>query len=138
MMSRTNAKSAIAHFTLATRDVRRTAEFFTDTLGWEPINRPGNIGQVAAWLQIGVDQELHLIEIPDFEPSPFEREFGRHFAITYPLSEFDGLKQRLAEQGAELIEPERPTPFQRFFFRELNGYVFEVVEADHEPEVSSD
>jgi hypothetical protein len=31
--------------------------------------------------------------------------------------------------GAELIEPERSTPFERFFFREpVNGYVFEVIE----------
>jgi hypothetical protein len=36
--------------------------------------------------------------------------------------------------GATLIEPERPTPFARFFFRDPNGYVFEVVEADHAPE----
>lgn len=134
-MSGTAIKSAIAHFTLATRNVQKTAEFFTNTLGWEPINRPGNLGQASAWLQIGVDQELHLIEIPDFEPSRFEREFGRHFAIAFPLSDFDGLKQRLTEHGAELIDPERPTPFQRFFFREPNGYLFEIVEADHEPEV---
>ena len=29
------------------------------------------------------------------------------------------------------MEPLRPTPFQRFFFREpINGYVFEVVDQD--------
>jgi len=33
------------------------------------------------------------------------------------------------ERGAELIEPIRATPFDRFFFREpVNGYVFEVVD----------
>ena len=33
-----------------------------------------------------------------------------------------------------LIAPERPTPFERFFFRDPNGYVFEVVAAEREPE----
>jgi hypothetical protein len=37
----------------------------------------------------------------------------------------------LQAQGATLIEPLRDTPFQRFFFRDPNGYVFEVVEEGH-------
>ena len=56
---------------------------------------------------------------------------GRHFAIARPLGEFEELKQKLVAQGAELVEPERETPFERFFFREPNGYVFEIVEANH-------
>ena len=34
---------SIAHFTLATRDVIASRDFFAGTLGWEPIERPGNI-----------------------------------------------------------------------------------------------
>ena len=127
-------KTAFAHLTLATRDVEKAKEFFAATLGWAPIARPGNIGRDAAWLAIAPDQELHLLRVDDFKASAFEREFGRHFAIAVPLAEFEALKRRLAENGAELIDPERPTPFRRFFFRDPNGYVFEVVEADHEAE----
>jgi len=116
-----------AHLTLATRDVEATADFFSGTLGWTAIERPGNIDRGAAWLRMGDGQELHLLEVPDFEASPFEKEFGRHVALSYPVSEFAALKQRLVERGAELIEPLRPTPFERFFFKELNGYVFEIV-----------
>jgi catechol 2,3-dioxygenase-like lactoylglutathione lyase family enzyme len=130
-MGTARIRSAIAHFTLATRDAKKSADFFTATLGWEAIDRPGNIGQPAAWLRIGAAQELHLVQIEDFEPSPFEREFGRHFAFTFPLGEFPAIRQRLTDHGAELIEALRPTPFQRFFFREPNGYVFEIIEADH-------
>ena len=121
----------IAHFTLATRDVEETSLFFQKALGWQPINRPGNIGRPAAWLQIAEDQELHLIQVVDFAPSDCECEMGRHFAIARPLGEFEELKQKLVAQGAELVEPERETPFERFFFREPNGYVFEIVEANH-------
>jgi enamine deaminase RidA (YjgF/YER057c/UK114 family)/catechol 2,3-dioxygenase-like lactoylglutathione lyase family enzyme len=127
-------KSKIAHFTIATRDIKGSAEFFRRTLGWNAINRPGNIDQPAAWLAISEDQELHLIEVADFEASPFEREFGRHFAISYPLHEFDALKSRLVQHGAQIIPPERQTPFERFFFRDPNGYIFEIIEADHQRE----
>ena len=75
--------------------------------------------------------ELHLIEDPEFEPSRFEKEFGRHIAITCGLAEFPRLKERLQARGATLIDPIRDTPFVRFFFRDPNGYVFEVIEEDH-------
>ncbi len=123
---------ALAHITLATRDVERSVDFFRDVLGWRRIGRPGNIGVAAAWLEIAPGYELHLVEDPEFEPSRFEREFGRHIAVTYPRAEFSGLKERLGARGAVLIEPLRETPFARFFFRDPNGYVFEIVEEEHD------
>jgi catechol 2,3-dioxygenase-like lactoylglutathione lyase family enzyme len=120
---------AILHCTLATRDVGRTCAFFAATLGWRPIERPGNIPMAAAWLEIAPGQELHLVEVPEFEPSPFDREYGRHIAFSYPRAAFTELKERLTRHGAELIAPERPTALERFFFRDPNGYLFEVVEA---------
>jgi catechol 2,3-dioxygenase-like lactoylglutathione lyase family enzyme len=119
---------ALAHITLATRDVARASAFFAEALGWRPIARPGNIGVPAAWLAIAPGVELHLVEDPEFEPSRFEREFGRHIAVTFPLDEFPALQERLIARGAALIDPIRATPFRRFFFRDPDGYVFEVVE----------
>ena len=121
---------SLAHITLATRDTPRTSQFFEEVFGWKPIHRPGNINRTAAWLEIAPNQQLHLLQVEDFETSPFEREFGRHVALFQPRSEFPGLKQRLVEHGAELIDPERPTPFERFFFRDPNGYIFEVIDGD--------
>ena len=118
---------SILHFTLATRDVVATARFFSATLGWQPVDRPNNIPMQAAWLGIAPGQELHLLHIEGFAPGPFEAEFGRHFAVGFPVAQFPALKQRLRDHGAELIEPRRETPFERFFFRDPNGYVFEVV-----------
>lgn len=125
---------AIAHFTLATRDVERTCRFFAETLRWRPIVTPRNVPRDAAWLEIAPGQQLHLLRVDDFEPSPFEREFGRHFAVEIPAREFPALKQRLVAHGAALVAPLRETPFERFFFRDPNGYVFEVVDADRVPE----
>ena len=50
------------------------------------------------------------------------------------IDELPALKERLLAHGAELIDPIRETPFERFFFREPNGYIFEMVSANREPE----
>jgi catechol 2,3-dioxygenase-like lactoylglutathione lyase family enzyme len=125
---------AICHVTLATSDLDRTREFFEKALGWRPMNRPNNIPFRAAWLEVGPGMEVHLLEIADFHPSPFEREYGRHIAVAVPHAEFPALKERLQRLGGELIAADRPTPFERFFFRDPNGYVFEIVEAERRPE----
>jgi enamine deaminase RidA (YjgF/YER057c/UK114 family)/catechol 2,3-dioxygenase-like lactoylglutathione lyase family enzyme len=127
--------TSIAHITLATRDVVRSRDFFAGALGWRPIARPNNIGRPAAWLEIAPGQELHLVHLADFAPSPFEQEFGRHIALNYRAPAFAALKTRLLAHGAELIAAERPTPFERFFFRSPDGYVFEVVAVERSPEV---
>ena len=120
----------IAHFTLGTRDVVATSRFFETTFGWRPLHRPGNIDCTAAWLEIAPGQQMHLLHVEGFEPSPFEAEFGRHIALFYPGKDFAALKSRLAEQGAELVDPLRETPFERFFFRDPNGYMFEVIDSE--------
>jgi catechol 2,3-dioxygenase-like lactoylglutathione lyase family enzyme len=128
---------SLAHLTLATPDVRKAEAFFAQALGWRPLSRPNNIGRPAAWLEITPGQELHLVEVAGFAPSPFEAEFGRHVAVAVPLADFDALKRRLRAHGATLIDPQRPTPFDRFFFRDPDGYVFEVVAAERRPEATA-
>jgi len=124
-----------AHLTLAVRNVQRSVAFFQSTLLWKPLDRPQNIAYPAGWLEIDPGQELHLIEIPTFQPSAFEQEYGRHVAISFPRAAFAALQDRLRQHGAEVIPPERETPFQRFFFRDPNGYMFEVVEEERMQEV---
>ena len=121
---------SLAHFTLATRQVQKTASFFEETLGYPRDPIPGNIPDEAAWLNLGRGQQIHLVYVEEFGVPPFEQEFGRHVAVYYPRAGFADLKQRLVQRGAELIAPLRETPFERFFFREpVNGYVFEVIDA---------
>jgi catechol 2,3-dioxygenase-like lactoylglutathione lyase family enzyme len=123
----------LAHLTLASQHVERTAAFLERTLGCRRNPVPANSAVEAVWLDIGHGQELHVLHVDGFAASPFEGEFGRHVALVHPAADFVGLKQRLVEAGAELIEPLRATPFERFFFREpVNGYVFEIVNADRD------
>jgi hypothetical protein len=122
---------SLAHLTLPSSEVEKTAAFLEKTLGYGRDPLPENVSSDTVWLNIGLGQQMHVLYVEGFEVSPFEREFGRHVAVFYPRPLFDGLKQRLRQHGAELIEPLRPTPFERFFFREpVNGYVFEVIDQD--------
>ena len=120
---------SLAHFTLPTREVEKTASFLEQTLGYvrEPV--PANVPDETVWLDIGRGQQLHVFFVEGFAVSPFEREFGRHVAVFHPLGDFDALKERLRQRGATIVEPLRSTPFERFFFTEpVNGYCFEVID----------
>lgn len=121
---------SIAHFTVATRDVVRTAEFFRKALGFEPLHQAGNIDTQAAWLRIDSTTQLHILYVEGFEPSPFEREYGRHVAFFRSKDDWVNLQERLVELEAEIIQPLRETPFARFFFRDFNGYMWEVIDQD--------
>ena len=119
----------LAHFTLATRDILATATFLEQTLGYSRKPLPANVVGEAIWFDIGHGQEMHVLHVPGFEISAHEAEYGRHVALFHPRSDFPALKGRLAGAGASLIDPIRPTPFERFFFREpVNGYVFEIID----------
>ena len=125
---------SLAHFTLATQHVERTADFFERTLGYRRNPVPANSPVQVAWLDLGRGQEIHVIYTEGFGPSPFELEFGRHVAVYHPAADFPALKERLLEAGAEIVAPLRPTAFERFFFREpVNGYLFEVIDRDRRP-----
>ena len=120
---------SLAHLTLPSREVEKTAQFLEGTLGYPRDAVPANVPIETVWLSIGRGQQIHVFYVEGFEVSPFENEFGRHVALFYALSEFEGLKARLRERGADIFDALRPTPFARFFFREpINGYVFEVIE----------
>ena len=125
---------SLAHLTLPTQHVEKTAAFLEDTLGYTRDPVPSNVPDETVWLNIGRGQQIHVFFVEGFDVSPFEREFGRHVAVYHPRAEFGALKERLLQRGAELIEPLRATPFERFFFREpVNGYVFEVIDAARAP-----
>jgi hypothetical protein len=120
---------SFAHLTLPTPRVERTAAFLERTLGYPRLPLPANSPVEVVWFDLGRGQQLHVLFVDGFEVSPYESEFGRHVALFHPLGDFPALKRRLLDEGAELVDEIRPTPFERFFFREpVNGYFFEVVD----------
>jgi hypothetical protein len=93
----------IAHIMLATQTCASRWRSLKKALGWHPIAQPNNINAVAAWLQIAPGVELNLIEVPEFEPSPFEREFGRHVAVTFRLCRNCWIARSLAGSGGRAL-----------------------------------
>ena len=121
----------LAHVTLPTRHVERTAAFLEQALGLTRMAVPENSPVDLVWLDLGNHQQLHVLHVDRFEVSPFENEFGRHIAIYRQGTDFAAVKDRVAGLGGTLMMPERATPYERFFFREpVNGYVFEVIHFD--------
>jgi hypothetical protein len=119
---------SLAHLTLPTLAVERTARFLEQTLFYTRDPAPANSPVETVWLSIGGGQQMHIVHVEGFETSRFEGEFGRHIAIFCPAPEIAALKERLLAAGAHVMQPLRPGTHERFFFREpVNGYVFEVI-----------
>ena len=122
----------LAHFTLATRDVDGSAEFFLDIMGWPEIPVPDNVEVKVRWLDLGRGAQMHVLGIDDFEVSPFEKEYGRHFAFFVSAARLADIKERLPrDYGIPVQPPLRETPFERFFFNDPNGYLIEVIDRDN-------
>jgi catechol 2,3-dioxygenase-like lactoylglutathione lyase family enzyme len=119
----------LAHLTLPTRHVERTAAFLEGAFGLTRVPVPDNSPVEVVWLDIGGGQQLHVFYVEGFEVSAFEREFGRHIALFHRGRDLDDLKRRLTGLGATLLAPLRATTYERFFFLEpVNGYMFEVID----------
>jgi predicted enzyme related to lactoylglutathione lyase len=126
--------TSLAHFTLATRHVEATAAFFEAAFAFTRTPTPANSPIQIVWLNIGLGQEIHVIHVPDFDPSEFEQEFGRHVAFVHDGGDMDALEAKVVAHGGVIVPPRRTTPFRRFFFREpVNGYLFEVIDEKRDP-----
>lgn len=125
-----------AHLTLPTQRVEETTRFLETTLGYRRKAVPANSPVEATWLDIGHGQELHVFFVEGFVVSPFEAEFGRHVALFHAGDDFPALRRRITDAGGELVEPLRPTHFERLFFREpVNGYLFEVIDRERHRQI---
>tara|TARA_Y100000588_G_scaffold346554_1_gene394624 strand:- start:524 stop:913 length:390 start_codon:yes stop_codon:yes gene_type:complete len=123
---------SLAHFTLATQNVGPTVEFFVDLMGWKEIPVPGNVEVEVRWLDLGNGAQMHVLGIDDFEASPFEKEYGRHFAFFVSTERLADIKQKLPrDYGIPVQAPLRSTPFERIFFNDLNGYLIEAIDQDN-------
>ena len=86
-----------------------------------------------------VDAETTAAKLPDgvvlLDGVPEQSQPGCRVFVHYngPTDMLSGMCTGMAllEPGAVLIDPIRPTPFERFFFREpVNGYIFEMIDQD--------
>jgi len=85
----------VHHVSINVDDVDTNRDFYVNTLGFSPIERP-DLGIGGAWLQMG-PQQLHLVELPLMEG------FGPHFAIE--VDDIEAARNILVERGVEVSDP---------------------------------
>ena len=121
---------SLAHLTLPTREVEKTAAFLEQTLGYVRESVPANVPDETVWLNIGRGQQLHVFFVEGFAVSPFEREFGRHVAVFHPLARFrcaEGAPASSAAPSSSSRSGRRRSSASSS--REpVNGYCFEVID----------
>ena len=113
------------HVSLLVGDADAARDFYARLLGLAVLPRP-ELGFPGAWLSLGAGQALHLLELPDPDPSEGRPGHGgrdRHFALR--VSATAPFAARLAEEGI---------PFTRsrsgrdaLFFRDPDGNAVELV-----------
>ena len=84
----------------------------------------------ACSLKIARGQELHLLEVPDFKPSPFQQEGCWHMPASVRRARLPTIKLKLPDHGAALVGLFRSTLFEWSDFRDPVSYFFEVIEKE--------
>ena len=115
----------IDHVSLLVRDAEAACRFYAEVLGLAVLPRP-DLGFPGAWLSLGAGQALHLLELPNPDPSEGRPAHGgrdRHFALrvgaTAPFAE------RLAE--ADIAFTRSRSGRDALFFRDPDGNAVELL-----------
>jgi len=121
------------HFTLLTKDVAATEEFYGDLLGLKagyrpPISRPG------VWLYAGEDPVLHVID-------PVQMPNQAHGVLDHMAFTATGLKDvvsKLQRRGMKYdLRQQGETGAWQLFFHDINGAKVELDFRKEEPEASA-
>lgn len=113
------------HVSLLVADTARAERFYQRVLGLRAVSRP-ELGFPGAWLEICPGLDLHLLQLPNPDPSEGRPQHGgrdRHFALrvvdTTPIVamlESEGVPFTRSRSGRDAV-----------FFRDPDGNAVEVV-----------
>lgn len=85
------------HSSLMISDLQASIKFYTEIIGLQRMERP-ELGFPGAWFQLGENQQLHIIKLPNMDPRTGRPEHGgrdRHVALT--VNDFDSVRRVLDE-----------------------------------------
>ncbi len=102
---------SVHHVSINVADVEAVAPFYVDVLNMEELERP-DFKFNGRWLRNGAGAEVHLIEVPDWEPPK-----GQHWA--FKVSDIASTVTELRERGVEVRDPAAipgTGALQTFFF----------------------
>ena len=87
------------HSSLMITDLDTAIKFYTEVLGLQRMERP-DLGFPGAWFALGENQQLHIIKLPNMDPTTGRPEHGgrdRHVALT--VDNFDVVRASLDAQN---------------------------------------
>ena len=109
----------VHHVSLNVVDAAGSIVFYVEVLGMRRRDDRPMFPFEGAWLQSG-DQQIHLLEVPDFVPPQ-----GQHFALR--VADIDAARDHLVAHGVEVSEPtEQPGICSQCFFRDPTGNLIEL------------
>lgn len=119
--------NAILHSSAIVADTARALEFYRDVLGLEVDPSRPDLGYPGAWLQVGPDQQIHLLELPN--PDPVENRpphGGRDRHVALAIDNLNTLMQRLDSGGISYTLSKSGR--RALFCRDPDGNTIEVIE----------
>lgn len=113
------------HVALAVKDLEKSAAFYRETLGLEPIAVPADLKAIRAWFRIAPGQELHLLggrkaAVTNNDPNL------AHFALT--IAAADPVEAYLKSKGVKYHRQQRFDGAWQIYLTDPDGYVIELNE----------
>lgn len=120
--------TALLHATFITIDLQRSRNFYEKLLGFEPTSVRPDLGFPGVWFEIGANQQIHLMQLPNPEAGLQRPEHGgrdRHVALE--VNNLEELMHRLAAAGVAYTLSKSSR--RALFCRDPDGNALEFIEA---------
>lgn len=113
------------HTSLMISDLEASIKFYTEVIGLTRMDRP-DLGFPGAWFQLGENQQLHIILLPNMDPTSGRPEHGgrdRHVALT--VDDFAAVKKSLDEHN--VFYSMSKSGRKALFVRDLDANAVEII-----------
>ena len=119
---------ALHHIGITTQQLAESIAFYTDVLGFRPIERP-EFDFKGAWLY-GLGIQLHIIERPDIDANSASSEIDTralHFALAVENGDVHkAVEQRLKAAGVDYVNQVNAGGIPQIFFQDPDGRHIEI------------
>lgn len=121
-----NCRFNLHHVSMVVSDAEKSLKFYSGVLGLEQIERP-DLGFPGAWLRVGTNEQIHLLELENPDPVTGRPEHGgrdRHLALS--VSELAPVRADLEKNGVPYTLSKSGR--QALFCRDPDGNAVEILE----------
>jgi len=113
------------HASFIISDLEASVKFYTEVIGLQQMDRP-DLGFPGAWFQLGENQQLHIMLLPNMDVTSGRPEHGgrdRHVALT--VDDFDTVRQNLDDKN--IVYSMSKSGRKALFVRDLDANAVEII-----------